>query len=218
MSAKKIKVYIVGGDKNYFKIFLNKSASICTFTTTSLASEADLAIFTGGSDVNPALYGEKKHEMTSFNNERDILEMKMFHYFLHLKIPMLGICRGAQFLTVMNGGKVIQDVSNHAISGTHLIECIDGNIISITSTHHQMMYPFNLNADDYLIVGWSRNNLSAYYDLDNDYKYTSLKKEPEIVFYDKTKCLCIQGHPELQSEDKVVSRYIKNTIINYLLI
>ena len=51
----------------------------------------------------------------------------------------------------MNGGKLVQNVKGHATGFTHGIT--DGDkIYQITSTHHQMQYPFDLNKDDYDIL------------------------------------------------------------------
>lgn len=51
---------------------------------------------------------------------------------------MVGICRGAQFLNVMAGGKMIQHVEGHAIHGTHEIVVTDvyGGVKLIKSPLH----------------------------------------------------------------------------------
>lgn len=98
----------------------------------------------------------------------------------------------------MNGGILVQDCSNHARYGTHPIT--DGNtIMEITSTHHQMQFPFVLSEKDYDLLWWSEHRLSRRYegvDFAPDY-------EPEIVYYHvegKPTCLAIQGHPEMMRE------------------
>jgi len=76
---------------------------------------------------------------------------------------MVGICRGSQFLTVMSGGRLFQDVSGHAIMGTHLIKFKDGSSLGITSTHHQMMNPFYLSKNEYDLIAVSEKNRSSKY-------------------------------------------------------
>src|SRR5690606_5736000 len=73
-----------------------------------------MLVFTGGHDVDPALYGEPVGEYTSCNKKRDILESTI--YSCYRNFPKIGVCRGAQFLTVMNGGGLIQHVNNHTTS------------------------------------------------------------------------------------------------------
>jgi GMP synthase-like glutamine amidotransferase len=103
--------------------------------------EADLVVFSGGSDVDPQLYGEKPHKSTFFDAKRDDIDMRLYLMCLENGIPMLGICRGAQFLHVMNGGKLFQDVDGH--NGSHSMHDIMNNkhIEKVSSCHHQMVMP-----------------------------------------------------------------------------
>lgn len=125
----------------------------------------------------------------------------------------------AQFLCVMNGGLLVQHVSNHALWETHEIYELDtSKSYDITSTHHQMQYPFNLNSNDYDLLFCSANRLSKYYEGEGIDK-EMIQFEPEVVLYHKDKypkCLAIQGHPEyMRSESPIIIRL--NQIINNLL-
>lgn len=105
-----------------------------------------------------------------------------------------------QFCSMVNGGLIIQDVHNHGLWGTH--EITDGhNTYEITSTHHQMQYPYNLNKRDYDILFWAEGLSKGYYEGDKiDPEEVIKNGEPEIVLYhrkNKPKCLAIQGHPEI---------------------
>lgn len=179
--------------------------------------KSDIILFTGGEDVTPSFYGAIEHKTTYYNTTRDNYEMEIFK-----KIPLgvlkVGICRGSQFLTVMSGGLLIQNVINHAIGDTHNIELKENGEylkkLPITSTHHQMMYPFNLQEQDYEIIAKSETKRSnGYYDGDKiDPKKVIV--EPEIIYYKKTNCLCIQGHPEMMYEEsETVKKIIE--LINY---
>lgn len=160
-------------------------------------SENDLIIFAGGTDVNPEYYGEKRGSRTSRPDyRRDHYESMVFKSFP--KNPKLGICRGAQLLNVLNGGKLIQDVSHHCQN--HLIHLTDGRKVTVTSTHHQMMLPalkgellaWALGQSDYYLDGDDIDSWGMGLHLDS----LGVTKEPEIVWYPQTKSLCIQGHPE----------------------
>ena len=156
--------------------------------------EPDLIVFTGGSDVSPALYGEEIADRTGVSIERDAFEALVFNNYIETK--KLGICRGSQFLTVMAGGKLVQHVNGHL--GNHNIVGADGGY-EITSTHHQMMYPFELDKEQFEMVYSSSEARSTTY-LNGDDEETELAKgfvESEIVKYPLTKSLCIQGHPEM---------------------
>ena len=113
----------------------------------------------------------------------------------------------------MNGGKLIQNITSHATGFTHGIT--DGyKIYQITSTHHQMQYPFDLNEDDYDILFASYGVESDYYEGDGIDPNIVPGREPEIVLYHKKglpKCLAVQGHPEM-IPDSPVAEMINNLV------
>ena len=76
----------------------------------------DLIVFTGGADVSPEYYGENKGQHTSIDKKRDKVEYDMFQSLY--MTPKVGFCRGAQYLTVLNGGKLVQHVTGHTSSHT----------------------------------------------------------------------------------------------------
>lgn len=206
------KVYVVGPAKGYAKWLANH-------VLVDNIEEADIVMFTGGEDVDPSLYGCEKHPTTYSNIKRDLEEKAIFEKVRPDQL-CLGICRGSQFLCVMNGGLLIQNVSGHASFGTHPIinAARDSIRYEITSTHHQMQYPFNLERGvDYTVLYYSQRR-SLFYEGDGvDYPPC----EPEIVLYHKEglpKCLAIQGHPEMMTNpdtptipmlNKLVDKYVK---------
>ncbi len=68
-------------------------------------------LFTGGHDVCPSLYGEKplNHSVVSCR-KRDMMEQEVLSYALETGKPLLGICRGIQFLNAALGGTLYQDL------------------------------------------------------------------------------------------------------------
>jgi GMP synthase-like glutamine amidotransferase len=182
----------------------------------------DLMLFTGGEDVTPSYYGESKGKFTGNSEKRDDIETTYMYQRSRMHgIPKLGICRGAQFLTVMSGGKLIQHVNGHGMSGSHPLNMkhlgIDGEF-KITSTHHQMMFPYNLEKKDYEIIATSSYFLSNTY-LDGINQEKELPKdfeECEIVFYPNSNSLCIQGHPEYSNCPKDTIQECLNLIEQYL--
>lgn len=201
-----MKIYVVGGADNYVNFIENVQL-------VDKLEDAQLVVFTGGEDVTPSLYGCRKHRTTYSNLRRDQEEKAIFNKIDPKKQVCLGICRGSQFLCVMNGGKLIQNITCHATGFTHGIT--DRNkVYQITSTHHQMQYPFDLNEDDYDILFTSYGVESDYYEGDRIDPDVVLGKEPEIVLYHKNglpKCLAVQGHPEM-IPDSPVAEMINNLV------
>jgi putative glutamine amidotransferase len=116
----------------------------------------DGIVFTGGSDLDPALYGEEAHPETSgIVRERDQFELALMRAALERDVPMLAICRGSQVLNVALGGRLEQHVPDRVGADTHKqvngvfaehdVEVLDGTRLAsllgerhdVKSHHHQ---------------------------------------------------------------------------------
>ena len=68
-------------------------------------------LFTGGQDVAPQLYGEATRPTCGeLCHARDTLERELLRQALERDKPILGICRGLQFLNAALGGTLYQDL------------------------------------------------------------------------------------------------------------
>jgi gamma-glutamyl-gamma-aminobutyrate hydrolase PuuD len=168
-------------------------------------------IFGGGTDVNPLYYGQSALRSTDAPDKaRDANEALWFSYCRTNKIPMIGICRGAQFGCVLSGGELYQHVSGHALGSTHSMETADGEVFEVTSTHHQMMAPKFTN---HSLLGWSFNNLSQVYKYDEARSSIGTpEKEPEVVYFHDTNFLAFQYHPEYMSNKDTAVHYFHEQI------
>ena len=71
----------------------------------------DGLLLTGGQDVSPVLYGEKEKKWCGeCSPERDRMELVLLDLALQQDMPVLGICRGLQFLNAALGGTLYQDL------------------------------------------------------------------------------------------------------------
>lgn len=173
--------------------------------------DADLVVFTGGQDINPMLYGEPRHPLTHYSPRRDEYEVTEFKNARSMDKNMLGICRGAQLLCAMAGGKLVQHQENR---GGHEIETNGGGKIVVTSCHHQAQFPWGLPKDSWRLLGWSFLQ-SAYHEdgnqkemLGGDEPYSMT--EVEDVYYPKLKALAVQGHPEwIRHTSPTITHYRK---------
>ncbi len=76
-----------------------------------LVDTLDGFLFTGGQDVAPALYHERPSEKCGeCCVERDDMETALFWSALERDKPILGICRGIQFMNAALGGTLYQDL------------------------------------------------------------------------------------------------------------
>ena len=69
----------------------------------------DGIVFSGGSDLDPATYGQERHTATNGIVEaRDRAELALLQAALARDMPVLAICRGSQLLNVGLGGDLVQ--------------------------------------------------------------------------------------------------------------
>ena len=116
-------------------------------------------VLTGGEDVDPARYGEDRHEkVRSVNAARDATEVALIREARARRMPVLAICRGIQILNVALGGSLVQDIPSQCDttiahdeegardSRSHEISIEPGSLIaravgtekcSVNSFHHQ---------------------------------------------------------------------------------
>jgi GMP synthase-like glutamine amidotransferase len=228
---RSINILISDGDNTKYIALLKKYYTIKRLHTFSeyLNRSKDTArnityhliVFTGGEDVNPEYYGEKNGSFTVTNPKRDNIEIDIFHSFNGSGVKMLGICRGAQLLTVLSGGMLIQHCEGH--DKPHKISTkLKSNIIAdfdMTSTHHQMMFPYKMNTSDWKMVAWSTHFNSRTYLNGEDKEVVLPQKflEPEIVYYPRQRALCIQGHPESNKCCDETVDYIGRLLKYYLV-
>lgn len=186
----KRKVLIVNGNHQYDDLFLGFGMVL-----TDTIMEADLVCFTGGEDVTPSFYGELSHPRTYSNPARDEYERLVFKNCLDMGIPMCGICRGGQFLNVMNGGIMYQHVSKH--TNDHWIkDAVTNEEVLATSTHHQMMKP----SSEAVLVASSTLHGSREWFERGSYHQDVSDLDIEALFYEETRCLCFQPHPEFGTQ------------------
>ena len=124
-----------------------------------LMDMCDGFLFTGGHDVSPEVYGEEPLEgLIDACKMRDDMEAIVLREALRADKPILGICRGLQFINAALGGTLFQDIPtqcpsgvvhhqqppygapSHEVSvapGSPLSECLKADHISVNSCHHQ---------------------------------------------------------------------------------
>ena len=117
----------------------------------SLETVAGL-VLTGGTDVNPALYGEMPvPETDAPDRRRDDFESDLLRSALERDVPVLAICRGLQLFNVVRGGTLIQHLAetekHKRITGGkpvhevplegRLAEVFGASRVRVNSRHHQ---------------------------------------------------------------------------------
>ena len=199
-SLKDLKVLVLPGAfyGGVVEMFTNLGA-----IRAKTIEEAQVVVFTGGSDVNPALYGEEAVDSVFFDEKRDTFETKAYKECIETKTPMFGICRGAQFLHVMNGGKLWQHVNNHGKAHV-IVDHVNQVKLVASSLHHQMV---RFDVDMTVLATTSAQVASIFNSQEKTIKLDDVpakngkkcyrEEEIEAFKYEETQCLGVQGHPEI---------------------
>ena len=130
----------------------------------------DGLILTGGTDIEPSLYGQKRTApLMEPDRSRDEYEISLAQSTFEMDIPVLGICRGIQIINVALGGTLWQDIAtqvaksfshsgfpedldafkNHPVrlaKDSKLSEAFNGSReINVNSAHHQAVQDLGSN-------------------------------------------------------------------------
>jgi GMP synthase-like glutamine amidotransferase len=188
INKTKDKVYVIGPTFGIDDMFIANGYKNVYNDYTLGKNVPDIVIFTGGADISPSLYDQKIAPGTYPNLSRDKREVSLWNTYKDKK--KIGICRGAQLLSSLNGGSMIQDVNFHTM-GTHDITTTEGQVVLASTVHHQMIIP----PKDAEVVAWTK--LATTFRTDRgDTTERPYPVDPEIIWIEKDQAYCVQGHPE----------------------
>jgi putative glutamine amidotransferase len=125
----------------------------------SLLARLDGLVLSGGSDIDPALFGAEAHpSVKGVARQRDEFELALAREALERDRPLLAICRGHQVLNVATGGTLLQDIPSELgrtvdhdpdverwetahdvriLQGTRLRAILGRDEVAVNSFHHQ---------------------------------------------------------------------------------
>jgi putative glutamine amidotransferase len=108
---------------------------------------ADALVFSGSmTDVHPRTYGQALDARTVEPDlTRDLRDLAALRIALRDDIPVVGVCRGSQLLSVLFGGTLSQHVERHQGNRPHAVATAPGSAarralgagVEVVSDHHQ---------------------------------------------------------------------------------
>jgi len=117
----------------------------------------DGLLLSGGSDMDPAYFGQENTASYGINPDRDRVEFALAEAYLRAGKPILGICRGHQLINVALGGTLVQDIGDPmhlfhtqgqpGVDRIHPVWCREdsflygmyGPVFPVNSSHHQVV-------------------------------------------------------------------------------
>jgi len=82
-------------------------------------SVLDGLVLSGGTHVHPSRYGQTPQVTARYDVRRDETDVRLLSRAEELNIPVLGICRGAQFINIFRGGSLCQNVTPLRVNTRH---------------------------------------------------------------------------------------------------
>lgn len=163
--------------------------------------EIDGLIIGGGDDIDPNLYASLSdlefdaEVQGDYDADRDDLETEMIRRALDAKLPLLGICRGAQLINVVLGGTLIPDlrpIRQHTSNRWHVLprktlvvepqSKLAGQLgtarTRINSLHHQAVDRLGTGLRR---VGRDRDDITQAIESDNDRFLLGVQWHPEYM-------------------------------------
>ncbi len=168
----------------------------------------DGLLLSGGADVCPSKYNEKQDEMTKeVFPEQDQAELELIHSALERDIPILGICRGMQILSIAHGGSMHQHLDTtpghegHGAfdggSSEHGVRVAEGSLL-----YRLMGGSFTVNSAHHQGVS-DPGSLSVSATAEHDGLIEAVERE------DRKFCLGVQWHPERIDHDVLFSKFVE---------
>lgn len=207
---KDVKVYVEHEQQCMENIFWPLG-----WTCVKSPEEANVIQLIGGADIDSSWYNGIPHPQTRGSLHRDDLTARLYQSALERNIPVLGVCRGAQFINAVVGGDMYQHVDGHF--DDHLIIDVTTNKeYLVNSIHHQMMIPHESAvcvAKAFPQVATFRETVDSEGIVQNP--ITEAAPEWEVLFYPHIKALCYQAHPEYASKNEDTRQYYYELLRRY---
>ena len=174
-------------------------------------------VFTGGEDISPTLMRTPEpwhgiEEEKDYNVTRDVSDYLTLAYCLEQDMPVMGMCRGMQMLSVVSGATLIQDIPTYfdgqgiTYEFMHRNQCQPGqyrdyasHVVSVTNRESHL---YHITATDTIIgvpswhhqcVGSVSGTPLVVTGVTNTHGIDIIEA---VERADKTFCVGLQFHPE----------------------
>lgn len=153
----------------------------------------DGLVLSGGTHVQPALYGQQPMVTADYDKRRDETDQRLLVEAETLNLPVLGICRGAQLINVHRGGSLCQNVTPLRQNTRHrplLLPLQTVKVVDHTRLSQIMQAP---------VIGANRIHSQAIKKLGQDLRVVAVDNDLFVQAIENTRgqwLMGLQWHPE----------------------
>jgi N5-(cytidine 5'-diphosphoramidyl)-L-glutamine hydrolase len=152
-------------------------------------------IIAGGNDIDPTSFGGEMQEGLSLAPIRDLVEKELLQFAIKKKLPVLGICRGMQFINTFFGGKVIDLRKDH----THQ----PGKSHPIAITAKQDLFGNHSSVNSFHNWGITQTELAEPLEV-----FAKHEEIIEGIYHPTLPIIGVQWHPERDSQNEELNKKI----------
>lgn len=152
-----------------------------------ISERIDAIILTGGGSVPSKFFISKENRHEQIN--RDMIEEKLLKCAINRRIPLVGICRGMQYINCLLGGRISTLNNLHPVGVEHNIYTQKGECYTVNSFHNDGIFCEQLSE---VLVPIA---------------YDESRTIVEAYRHKSNKIIGIQWHPERKMADKASVAY-----------
>ena len=177
---------------------------------STILSRLDGLIFSGGGDIDPAIYQGVSHPtIYNVDLERDRSEISLAKLVLATNIPLLGICRGLEVLVVATGGSLVphlpDEFGNVVVHRADQLHSIEHSVdITPNSRLAQM-----IGTTEVKVMSWHHQAASI---VPSEWNITARAADGVIEALEHKHhawAIALQWHPELSINDELQLRILQ---------
>ncbi|WP_298448076.1 type 1 glutamine amidotransferase [uncultured Marinobacter sp.] len=153
----------------------------------------DGLVLSGGTHVHPERYGQQPQVSAKYDKARDSTDRLLLEQAESIGIPVLGICRGAQFINIFHGGSLCQNVTPLRVNTRHrplLLPMQTVRLVTTSLLGQVMRAP---------VIGANRIHSQAIKQLGKNLKVTAVDNDLFVQAIESTRgqwLMGLQWHPE----------------------
>lgn len=153
----------------------------------------DGLVLSGGTHVHPERYNQEPQVTARYDRKRDATDQSLLEQAERIGIPVLGICRGAQFINVFHGGSLCQNVTPLRVNTRHrplLLPLQTVRLVRPSRLGQLMPSP---------VIGANRIHSQAIKQLGRNLRVTALDNDLFVQAIENTQgqwLMGVQWHPE----------------------